>query len=98
MVFDIFSIKDPEKAVQKAREYANSGRIDAAIKLLENNLTESEDSLELYLNLARLYFEVEERMRAARILREAKSIVPSRVDDIVALVSELYYEHPSIDL
>ncbi len=98
MVFDIFSIKDPEKAVQKAREYANSGRIDAAIKLLENNLTESEDSLELYLNLARLYFEIEERARAARTLRNAKSIVPSRVDEIVALVSELYYRHPSIDL
>lgn len=98
MVFDLFSIKDPEKAVQKAREYVNDGRMDEAIKLLENNLTDSEDSIDVYLNLARLYFETEERARAARALRNAKSIAPSRVDEIVALVSELYYQHPSIDL
>jgi len=98
MVFDLFSIKNPEKAIQKAREYVNDGRMDAAIKLLENNLTEGEDSLDVYLNLARLYFETEERTRAARVLREAKAIAPSSVDEIVALVSELYYQHPSIDL
>lgn len=98
MVFDLFSIKNPEKAIQKAREYVNDGRMDAAIRLLEGNLTDGEDSLDVYLNLARLYFATEERARAARVLREAKSIAPSRVDEIVALVSELYYQHASIDL
>ncbi len=97
-MFDMFSTKDSQKALQRANEYVNDGKIDAAIKVLESNLTDSEDSFDLYLNLARLYFEAEERTKTVRALWQMKSIVPSRIDEIVALLSELYYQHASIDL
>ncbi|MCK5258740.1 MAG: hypothetical protein KAJ69_04405 [Thermoplasmatales archaeon] len=53
-MFDIFSAKDPQKALQKANEYIKDGRVGSAIKVLENNLTGGDDSFDLYLNLARL--------------------------------------------
>lgn len=96
-MFDIFGTKDSQKALQKANEYIKEGRTDSAIKVLEHNLTNSEDSFDLYLNLARLYFEIEERGRAVEILRQAKSIVPSKNEEITTLLSELYYRHTSID-
>jgi tetratricopeptide (TPR) repeat protein len=96
-MFDIFSAKDPQKALQKANEYIKDGRVGSAIKVLENNLTGGDDSFDLYLNLARLYFGIEERGRAVEILRQAKSIVPSKTNEIVTLLSELYYQHASID-
>ena len=97
-MFDIFGTKDPQKALQKANEYIKEDKINSAIKVLEGNLTEDEESFDLYLTLARLYFEVEERGRTVEILRQLKSIVPERVDEIIALGSELYYRHASIDL
>ncbi len=97
-MFDIFGAKDPQKALQKAGEYAKEGRIDAAIKVLESNLTESEESFDLYLSLARLCFESGERPRSVEVLRGAKQADPNRVDEIVALLSTLFYEHSSIDL
>ncbi len=96
-MFDFFGGKDPEKAFQKAQEYIKEQRTDAAIKILETNLTETEDSFDLYLLLARLYFNNEERDRAMQVVRIARSIVPTRTDEITALVSELYYQHASID-
>lgn len=96
-MFDFFGGKDPEKAYQKAQEYIKEQRADTAIKVLESNLTDGEESFDLYLLLARLYFNNEERERAMQILRTARSIVPSRTDEITALVSELYYQHASID-
>lgn len=96
-MFDIFGSKDPQKALLKAQEYVKDGRIDSAIKILEHNLTEDEESFDLYLLLARLYFEFEERGRAVETLRAVKSIVPLRIDETVALMSELYYQHASID-
>jgi tetratricopeptide (TPR) repeat protein len=96
-MFDFFGGKDPERAYQKAQEYIREERIDAAIKILESNLTDSEDSFDLYLLLARLHFNSEERDRAMQVVRSAKAIVPARTDEITALVSELYYQHASID-
>ena len=96
-MFDIFGSRDPQKAFIKAKEYIKDGRADSAIKVLEHNLTEDEESFDLHLLLARLYFESEERGRAVETLRAAKSFVPMRVDEIVALMSELYYQHTSID-
>ncbi len=97
-MFEIFSgAKDPQKALQRAHESVKEGKIGSAIKILENNQTEGEDSFDLFLTLARLYFEIEERTRAVGTLRHVKSIVPSRTDEIAAVLSELYYQHPSID-
>lgn len=96
-MFDLFGGKDPQKALQKANEYIREGRINSAIKVLEDNLTDSEDSFDLYLNLARLYFEAEERERAVKLLRDVKRIVPSRAAEIIDVISELYYRHASID-
>ena len=96
-MFDIFGSKDPQKALLKAQEYVKDGRIDSAIKMLEHNLTEDEESFDLYLLLARLYFESEEKGRAVETLRAVKSIAPPRIDEIVVLMSELYYQHASID-
>ncbi|OGC39078.1 hypothetical protein A2Y85_04525 [candidate division WOR-3 bacterium RBG_13_43_14] len=97
-MFDIFGGKDPQKALQKASEYTKEGRIDAAIKVLEGNLTDGEESFDLYMNLARLYFETGERPRSVAVLRSAKVVAPNRTDEVVALLSTLYYEHSSIDL
>jgi len=97
MKFDIFGAKDPEKALEKANENIREGRIGPAIKVLESNLTDGEESFDLYLLLARLYFETEERGRAVEVLRNVKTIAPRRIDEIVTLLSELYYQHTSID-
>jgi tetratricopeptide (TPR) repeat protein len=97
-MFDIFGAKDPQKAYQRAQEYIQEGRVDAAIKVLEGNLTDGEESFELYLNLARLYFEVEERTRTVEVLRNALKVVPSRVDEVTDTLSELFFRHASIDL
>lgn len=97
-MFEIFSgAKDPQKALQKAHEYVKEGKVGSAIKILENNQTDSEDSFDLYLTLARLYFEIEERTRAVDTLRQVKAIVPRRTDEVAAVLSELYFQHPSID-
>lgn len=96
-MFDIFGSRDPQKALIKAKEYIKDGRAESAIKVLEHNLTEDEESFDLHLLLARLYFESEERGRAVETLRAVKSFVPMRIDEIVALMSELYYQHTSID-
>lgn len=96
-MFDLFGGKDPEKAYQKAHEYIREEKPDAAIKILEANLTDSEESFDLYLLLTRLYFANEERERAMQTVRTARAIAQSRTDEITALVSELYYQHASID-
>ena len=96
-MFDIFGTKDPEKALQKAHEYSKEGKIESAIKVLENNLTKGEESFDVYMELARLYFETEQRGRTVELLRRLKSIAPSKVDEIIALISGLFYHHPSID-
>ena len=96
-MFDIFNVKDPEKALQKAQEYIKEGRKDAAIKVLEGNLTDDNESFDLFQELARLYYDTDERGRAIRLLRRLQGIVPSRTDEVIAQVSELYYRHTSID-
>jgi tetratricopeptide (TPR) repeat protein len=96
-MFDIFGSKDPQKALLKAQEYIKENRYDSAIKVLEQNLTDDEESLDLYLLLARLYYDAEERGRAVENLRHARSLMPSRIDEIVAVMSELYFHHASID-
>ena len=96
-MFDIFGSKDPQKAFLKAQEYIKENRYDSAIKVLEHNLTEDEESLDLYLLLSRLYYDAEERDRAVQTLRNAKTVAPSRIDEIVAVMSELYFQHASID-
>jgi len=96
-VFDIFNVKDPEKALLKAQEYLRENRKDAAIKVLEENLTEDNTSFDLFQELARLYYDIEERTRAVDLLRRLYSIVPSRDDEIIAQLSELFYRHTSID-
>ena len=97
-MFDIFGTKDPQKALEKAREYIRENKITSAIKVLEDNLTDSEESFDLYLEVARLYFETEQRGRAAEIFRHTKSILPSKTDEIIALTSSLFYSHASIDI
>lgn len=96
-MFDIFGAKDPQKALQRATEYVREDRIGSAIKALEDNLTDSEESFDLYILLAKLYFEVEERGRAVDVLRQVKSIAPIRIDEIIAAISDLFYRHPTID-
>lgn len=96
-MFDIFGAKDPQKALQKATEYIREGRNNAAIKVLEDNLIESEEAADLYMLLAKLYFEAEERGRAVTVLKQLKSFARSRTDEIVATLSDLFYQHASID-
>jgi len=97
-MFDIFGAKDPQKALQRAHEYKQEGKLESAIKILESNLTEGEESFDLYQELARLYFEIEQRGRTVELLRHTQSIMPTRTDEIIALVSGLFYRHASIDL
>jgi tetratricopeptide (TPR) repeat protein len=96
-VLDIFNVKDPQKALQRAQELIREGRKEAAIKVLEENRTDDSESFDLFQELSRLYYEVEERGRAIDLLRRLYSIAPSRVDEIIAQASELYYRHTSID-
>jgi Flp pilus assembly protein TadD len=96
-MFDFFSHKDPVKGLQRAHEYMKEGKTDAAIKVLEDNLTDTEDSFDLFLELARLYFDVEQRGRAVDLLRRAKSTMPTKTDEIIAHISGLFYRHTSID-
>ena len=96
-MFDIFSVKDPQKALQKAYEYLREDRKEAAIKVLEENLTDDAESFDLSQELARLYYDAEERGRAVELLRRIQKLVPSRTDEVVAVLSELFYRHTSID-
>lgn len=96
-MFDIFGTKEPQKALQKAHEYIKEGRMDAAIKVLEGNLTQGEESFDLYLELARLYFEADERDRSAELIHKIQILFPTRTDEVVALASDLFYRHTSID-
>ncbi len=96
-MFDIFAGKDPQKALQRAHEYIKEGKEQAAIKVLEENLTESEESFALYLELARLYFENEQRAEAVELLRSAKRIVPARTDEIIGMLSDYFFRYTSID-
>lgn len=96
-MFDIFAGKDPQRALKRAYELIKEGKSAQAIKVLEDNLTEGEESFELYLELARLYYETEQRDSAVEILRTCQSIVPSRTDEIIALLSDFFYRHPTID-
>jgi tetratricopeptide (TPR) repeat protein len=96
-VFDIFSVKDPQKALQKAHELIREDKKQAAIEVLENNLTDDSESFDLVQELARLYYDVEERGRAVDLLRRVQGIVPSRTDEVIAQLSELFYRHTSID-
>ncbi|MGQ9701787.1 MAG: tetratricopeptide repeat protein [bacterium] len=96
-MFEIFAGKDLEKALQRAHDYIKEGKIQSAIKVLEDNLTENESAFPLYLELARLYFENEQRAEAVETLKTAQVIAPSRVDEIVGLLSDYFFRHTSID-
>lgn len=96
-MFEFFGSRDPQKALQRAREYLKENKTNAAIKILEDNLTEDEQAFDAYLELGRLYFEVEQRSRAIELLRDLQKIAPNRMDEIVALVSDLFYRKTSID-
>ncbi len=96
-MFDFFGTRDPEKARQKAQDYIRENKTESAIKLLEENLTEGEESFENYQLLARLYYDTAQREQAVRILQQLQKIAPARSDEIFNLVSELFYHHPSID-
>ena len=96
-MLDIFNVKDPQKALQRANELIREGKKEAAIKVLEDNLTENNESFDLFQELARLYYDADERGRAVKLLRRICSIVPSRTDEIIAELTELYYSHTSID-
>jgi len=96
-MFEIFAGKDPQKALQRAQEYVKEGKNQSAIKVLEENLTETEESFPLYLELARLYFENEQRTEAVETLRTAQVAVPSRVDEIIGLLSDYFFRYTSID-
>ncbi|MDH4211467.1 MAG: tetratricopeptide repeat protein [candidate division WOR-3 bacterium] len=96
-MFDIFSVKDPQKALQKAHDYIREDRKEAAIKVLEENLTDDAESFDLFQELARLYYDAEERGRAVELLRRVQRIVPSRADEVIAQLSDLFYHHTSID-
>ncbi len=97
-MFDIFAGKDANKALQRAHEYMREGRTDAAIKILEENLTEGEESFDLYIELAKLHYDAENRTRATELLRSVQAIAPSRSDELVAAVSDLFYRRTSIDV
>jgi tetratricopeptide (TPR) repeat protein len=90
-------VKDPQKALQRASELVREGKKEAAIKVLEDNLTEDNESFDLFQELARLYYDAEERGRAVKLLRRICKIVPARTDEIVAQLTEMYYSHTSID-
>lgn len=96
-MFDIFSAKDPQRALQKAHEYIREGKQQAAIEILEDNITEDPESFELLQELARIYYDVDERAHAIDVLRRAQILVPSRTDEVIAELSELFYHHTSID-
>jgi len=96
-VFEFFGGKDPQKALQRAREYEREGKTNAAIKVLEDNLTENEAGFDAYMELGRLYFDVDQRSQAVELFRELQNIAPGRIDEIIALVSELFYRKTSID-
>ncbi len=96
-MFEIFAGKDPQKAYQRAQEYVREGKNQSAIKVLEENLTEGEESFPLYLELARLYFENEQRAEAVETLRTAQVNIPSRTDEIIGLLSDYFFRYTSID-
>jgi len=96
-MFEIFAGKDPQKAYQRAQEYIKEGKITSAIKVLEDNLTETEEAFPLYLELARLYFENQQRAEAVETLRTAQVVVPSRTDEIVGVLSDYFFRYTSID-
>lgn len=96
-MFELFGGKDPQKALQRARELLREGKTNAAIKVLEDNLTDTEASFDAYLELGRLYFDIDQRSRAVDLFREIQTIAPSRVDEVIAIVSELFYRKTSID-
>ncbi|MEO0160727.1 MAG: tetratricopeptide repeat protein [candidate division WOR-3 bacterium] len=96
-MFEIFAGKDPQKAYQRAQEYVKEGKITSAIKILEDNLTESEESLPCYLELARLYFENQQRAEAVETLRTAHTLFPARVDEIIGILSDYFFRYTSID-
>ncbi|UCD19421.1 MAG: tetratricopeptide repeat protein [candidate division WOR-3 bacterium] len=96
-MFDIFNVRDPQKALQKAHELIREGKANAAIQVLENNLTDDSESYELYQELARLYYDIDQRGRAVELLRRVQGMVPSRTDEVIAQLSDLFYRHTSID-
>ncbi len=96
-MFDIFNIKDPQKALQRAQELVKEDKKYEAIRVLEDNLTDDSESFDLFQELARLYYDVDERGRAVDLLRRLPNVAPSRIDEIIAQASELYYRHTSID-
>ncbi|MCX7994322.1 MAG: tetratricopeptide repeat protein [candidate division WOR-3 bacterium] len=96
-MFEIFAGKDPQKAYQRAQEYLREGKITSAIKVLEDNLTETEESFPLYLELARLYFENQQRAEAVETLKTAHTLYPARVDEIIGLLSDYFFRYTSID-
>lgn len=96
-MFDIFSARDPQKALQKAQEYIREDKKQAAIEILEDNITDDFESFELFQELARLYYDIDERINAIDLLRKAQTLVPSRTDEVIAELSELFYRHTSID-
>ncbi len=96
-MFEIFSAKDPQKALQRAHELVRENKIEAAIDVLEDNLIDDADSFDLFLELARLYYEIEERGRAVELLHRVHGLVPSRTDEVLAVLSELFRQHTSID-
>ncbi|MEO0094590.1 MAG: tetratricopeptide repeat protein [candidate division WOR-3 bacterium] len=96
-MFEIFAGKDPQKAYQRAQEYIKEGKITSAIKVLEDNLTETEESFPLYLELGRLYFENQQRSEAVEALKTAHTIFPTRTDEIIGLLSDYFFRYTSID-
>ncbi|MEO0129138.1 MAG: tetratricopeptide repeat protein [candidate division WOR-3 bacterium] len=96
-MFEIFAGKDPQKAYQRAQEYIKEGKLNSAIRVLEDNLTETEEAFPLYLELARLYFENQQRAEAVETLRTAQVVAPSRTDEIIGLLSDYFFRYTSID-
>ena len=97
-MFDIFSAKDPQRALQRAHELIREDKKQAAIQVLEDNLTDDVESFDLFQELARLYYDIDERGRAVDLLRRVQGLVPSRTDEVIAQLSELFYHHTSIDV
>ncbi len=90
-MLEFFSSRDREKILEKAQKLKNEGKLDQAIKILESSVSDALEDFDLYVELARDYFESGRRIDAVASLRKALAIDGQRADEVVGVLSDLHY-------
>jgi|GEM_PF-6024229 len=87
----IFNLQNSQKILERARKLYGEGKIDRAIKTIENGLTSSKEDFPLYLEIGKYFFEQAKYVESATNLLKAHHLAPERSEDIVDAIEASHF-------